>query len=306
MYSKLTVKIIWQGVDSQCISVCSGVRQGGILSPLLFNVYVDCILTTMRKLDYGCHIRGVYCGCIMYADDLLLISASVIELQNMLNVCSDIGSQLSITFNYKKSMCLMIGPNRISSLASLNLNGAALSWENKIKYLGIWILSDKSFHLDLSETRRKFFMSVNYLLSKCKYTGDLVKLQLCESQCLPILLYATECVNLNNSDLKAINSWWNSVYRKIFGYNKWKSVKQLICQLNQLDFPHIVNLRCLTFAKRMLYNEYENDSFRKIFQLYNRTGEAVSVTNKYKLQLSWSVPKLKAMAYASFHELVVT
>ena len=74
--------------------VYSGVRQGGILSPLLFNVYVDGILTALRDSKYGCHLRNVYLGCIMYADDLLLLLASVSELQLMLDTCGAVGNQL--------------------------------------------------------------------------------------------------------------------------------------------------------------------------------------------------------------------
>jgi len=57
---------------------------------------------------------------------------------------------------------------------------------NIIKYLGIILSSAKRFTLDYKETRRKFFVSVNTIFSKCKFTSD--KLELLERQCLPILL----------------------------------------------------------------------------------------------------------------------
>src|SRR5271155_6281341 len=72
-----------------------------------------------------------------------------------------------------------------------------------------------------------------------------------ESHCLPIILYAIESVNMKLSTLKDVNSWWNSVYRRIFGYNRWESVKHLICQLGRLDIIHIVNMRRLLFVKCM-------------------------------------------------------
>ena len=60
----------------------SGVRQGGILSPILFNLNVNTILFTIGKLDLGCHVYNIFLGFIMYADDFLLISASVINNNN--------------------------------------------------------------------------------------------------------------------------------------------------------------------------------------------------------------------------------
>ena len=144
----------------------------------------------------------------------------LIELQSMLHICGDVGSQLSIIFNSAKSQCLCIGPNKISNFANLILNGSSLQWAEKVKYLGIWLCAGKYFCVDVAEMRRKFFMSVNSILSKCKYTNDIVKLQLLESHCLPIIMYATECLDLKPSQIKEMNTWWNSVYGKIFGYNK--------------------------------------------------------------------------------------
>ena len=61
--------------------VKSGIRQGGILSPLLFNIYIDSLIIGLKSSGLGCHLRGLYVGCIAYADDLLLLSGSVALLQ---------------------------------------------------------------------------------------------------------------------------------------------------------------------------------------------------------------------------------
>ena len=66
--------------------VC-GVRQGGILSPVLFAVYVDDIIETLNDSKLGCFIDDLYLGCIVYADDLIIISASVSILQKIILIC---------------------------------------------------------------------------------------------------------------------------------------------------------------------------------------------------------------------------
>ena len=65
--------------------VLSGVRQGGILSLILFNMYVDDLIEALKANGDGCDVRKCYIGCIMYADDLLLLSPSVTGLQRMLD-----------------------------------------------------------------------------------------------------------------------------------------------------------------------------------------------------------------------------
>ena len=297
-YGKLVVKIRWNGQESSSLVVASGVRQGGILSPVLFNLYVDCILVTLRAKTLGCHLHNVFAGCLMYADDLLLVSASVIDLQIMLNVTGDVGRSLGLTFNCMKSNCVSIGCKKIDNLASLTINGTVIQWANSIKYLGICISAGKSFKTDLSMTRRKFFASVNCILSKCQYTSDIVKLQLVESHCLPILLYACESLNLKGAELQSLNSWWNSVYRKIFHYHKWESVKEIIHFLGRLDLVHLVNLRQMQFIKKLSICD-NNSALKTITKMFIRSSECFALFAKFNSSIFWTCGKIKAMLYVS-------
>ena len=119
----------------------------------------------------------------MYADDLILLSASIYDLQKMLNICSNTGNDLGLSFNAKKSKCIVIGPTITGIPAAMTISNMPLQWVDKIKYLGIWILSGKAFCTDFAEARRKFFASVNAMFSNLKYASDIVKLQLMESYC---------------------------------------------------------------------------------------------------------------------------
>ena len=86
-YGKTFMEVKW----NNCLSCRMIVRQGGILSPILFNIYVDGIIDSLQQFDMGCHIGSVYIGCIAYADDIILLSASVLQLQVMIDVCCKCG-----------------------------------------------------------------------------------------------------------------------------------------------------------------------------------------------------------------------
>ena len=65
----------------------AGVRQGGVLSPMLFAVFVDDLLLKLKNCSSGCHIEGICLNAAMFADDLLLMTISVCDLQRMVNLC---------------------------------------------------------------------------------------------------------------------------------------------------------------------------------------------------------------------------
>ena len=75
-YSNLSVVVRWKTALSNIVYVSSGVRQGSSLSPALFTLFVNMFIVKMRELNAGCCVNGTFVGCIMYADDLVVLSAS--------------------------------------------------------------------------------------------------------------------------------------------------------------------------------------------------------------------------------------
>ena len=133
----------------------NGVRQGGVLSPLLCNIYVDCIINTLENFGLGCHFINCYIWYIMYAGDLLLIWLSVLDLPRMLDFYRIEGNYLGINCNSKKSYS--IGSRQFANLSTLYWPGMALDWVEKITYLSVCIFGGTSFKVDTSTTRCNSF-----------------------------------------------------------------------------------------------------------------------------------------------------
>ena len=80
---------------SKSFAVKSGVRQESYLSPSLFNVFVNKFIVDRRAAVLGC-ISKSWLGCIMYADDIIWLSASVVGLQALPDKSGVISSQLDL------------------------------------------------------------------------------------------------------------------------------------------------------------------------------------------------------------------
>jgi len=94
---------------SSIFEINFGVRQGSVLSPFLFALYLD-DLSRLGSLFKGCFV-------ILYADDILLSSPSISQLEKSLRVCEKELAWLDMAINFKKSCCIRIGPRCDKTMA---------------------------------------------------------------------------------------------------------------------------------------------------------------------------------------------
>jgi hypothetical protein len=73
-YSNMTTQCKWNDAFSYWFEASSGTKQGGVLSPRFFAVYIDDLIKLLRSTGLGCFIIAVFIACIFYADDLTLLS----------------------------------------------------------------------------------------------------------------------------------------------------------------------------------------------------------------------------------------
>ena len=165
-------------------------------------------------------MSGYFVGTIMYADDLIVMSASVYGLQKLLSCCYLTSNKLLLEFNPKKCCCIAIGPGSKFKLGDMALGPEVIAWSDTFKYLGINFNAGVSLAVDIITIKRKFYASCNCILGNTRSLDDIIKLNLIESYCLPILTYATVALRLTNLQLNELNVCWNSIYRRIFGFNQ--------------------------------------------------------------------------------------
>ena len=87
-YSMQQLRVRWNSSLSDPFKVSNGVRQGSVLSPILFSVYLDSLLVDLSKSGVGCYWGSVFAGAFAYADDVVLLAPCAAALRIMLSICS--------------------------------------------------------------------------------------------------------------------------------------------------------------------------------------------------------------------------
>jgi hypothetical protein len=73
IYTNHFVRVFWKGLCSGTFSVLNGVKQGWIVSPILFCIYVDGLLCRLRDSTVVCFIGDMFVGTLTHADDIIII-----------------------------------------------------------------------------------------------------------------------------------------------------------------------------------------------------------------------------------------
>jgi Reverse transcriptase (RNA-dependent DNA polymerase) len=93
MYSNNLVRIAWGGVLSDYFSAINGVKQGGVVSPVLYCVYIDDLLLALSKSGVGCYIGSNFVGALAYADDVVLIAPTATAMCKLLFICGEYATE---------------------------------------------------------------------------------------------------------------------------------------------------------------------------------------------------------------------
>ena len=108
MYSGHSVRVLWAGISSTYFQALNGVKQRGVISPILFCIYIDDLLKRLSASGVGCCLGSNFVGAMAYADDIVLVAPTPSAMRKMLMICDMYASLYDIIFNAQKSKLLVV------------------------------------------------------------------------------------------------------------------------------------------------------------------------------------------------------
>ena len=246
-YQHQRVCVRWGSVFSEFFNVTNGVRQGGILSPYLFNVYMDDLSLKLNACKTGCMFNGLVINHLMYADDLVIFSPSVTGLKMLIDACEQFGNANDVKYNSLKSCLMTFRCNKMKQYVfpKFYLNNNELIESDCVKYLGHYITNDLRDDIDIQRQIKKLYAQGNILLRKFHMCSVGAKVLLFRSYCSS--LYACQLWwKYNKSTINKLNVTYHNVLKMFIGVPKFES-SSLVCS--------IYNVQCCQSVRRnLIYN----------------------------------------------------
>jgi hypothetical protein len=257
MYRNQMVDISFNNSRSESWLIANGVRQGAVLSPLLFSLYIDDILNEISDMNVGCKIVLYRLNIIGYADDIVLSAPTSNGLQRMLDKLTKMLSKLCLMINTDKTVCMRFEEKKriYSILPIITLNNNVLKFVDEYKYLGIIINKNLCNGNDIERCNKSFLRQFWSIYRRFSFADVNVISFLFKSHCNSF--YGSQIWH-NFSGCKkeynALSVTYHKAVKIILNLPRYAGNHEVCESLDLLTFKHLLNKQIIKFVFNLKNN----------------------------------------------------
>lgn len=244
-------QVRWAGTLSDAYGMECGVRQGGITSPLLFNLYVDDLIGELSSTHTGCFVDGVAVNNLSYADDMVLLGPSVGSVRQLVRICEAYAAEHGLRYNSKKSEVLVFKSGRVRPVhvPPIMLNGAALQVVRSFKYLGHIVTEDLKDDEDIERERRALAVRGNMLARRFARCSREVKITLFKAYCQSF--YSSSLwINHTRRTASSLRVQYNNIFRMLMRLPRFCSASGMFAEARTDGFHAIIRKKVASLLQR--------------------------------------------------------
>lgn len=250
-----------------------GVRQGCVLSPLIFIMYVNDLARYLKENGATFVPVGVLqLLLLLFADDLALFDRTARGLQVKLKILARYCCEFGLQVNLEKSNIMVMRPrnSRREIVDHWYFNGEEMKLCDEYTYLGVQLASsmswDKAKGRNIDKARKALF-AIYGNLKKFGRVSPRVLLKIFDSKVVPILLYGCELWGF--SDLSGIESVANNFYRRLLSLANNSTLALCRGELGRYPLKVIIQVKIVKYWIKLLSAEDSTPARRCYLALYS-------------------------------------
>lgn len=206
-----------EGMESEKFMVSQGVRQGCVLSPLLFNVYSEKLFQeALGESKDGISINGVLINNLRYADDTVLLADTSEGLQRLIEKVAEICENYNMRLNTNKTKVMIISKANPPN-GQFYVRGTPIETVTTIKYLGTQLNNDWEQVREIRiriEKARSYFNRMRTVLCNMKL-NLILRTRLLKCYVFSVLMYGVEAWTLTDAACKRLEAFELWCYRRM-------------------------------------------------------------------------------------------